>query len=225
MIRTSVFTAAISLVAFAGVSNAAPVPWNVPAGSQSTYDYSNGQSLNGNFGDGLAIPTGFLFFPSNLAANATNNSSASLSDTASVVLTTHSGQNFTNFTASLVGFYSILGDGDINSTAQLKITNLDTMAVELSALTFTPSMPQAGGTGVFTAVGNVMLPSGWTNVGLDLDASVLANAGEGSSAFIQIENGSIGVETAVIPLPAAVLAAPIAGAIAWRARRKLVRKA
>lgn len=223
MNRTSIISAAVCIVALAGVAQASPFPWDVPAGSQSTYDYSNGQTLNDHFGSGVAIPTGFLLFPSNFAANANNNGSDSLSDTASVVLTSHPGQQFSNFSANLIGTYSILGDGDVNSTAQLTITNLDTMETELGSLTFTPAFPVSSGTGVFTAVGNVMLPSGWTNVGLDLDASVLANAGQGSSAFIQIENGSIGVETAVIPLPAAILVAPLAGAIAWRARRKIAR--
>lgn len=222
MNRTS-FLTAVCVVALAGVAQASPFPWDVPAGSQSTYDYSNGQSLNGNFGSGVAIPTGFLMFPSNFAANAENGTSASLSDTASVVLTAHSGQQFTSFNASLIGFYSILGDGDVNSTAQLKITNLDTMQVQFSDLTFTPTMPLATGNGVFTAAGTVSVPSGWTNVGLDLDAMVSSNSDDDSTAFIQIENGSIGVETAVIPLPAAVLAAPLAGAIAWRARRKIAK--
>lgn len=215
-------TAILSVAAVAVVSSsafAAPVDWSTPAGSQPTFDYSSGQSQLGYWGDGVGLPNGFSFFPSGLKAEGSNMSDQEAGDTVSVILNAKPNHVFSRISAGLLGDYSILGTGNANGKGQVRVTNLDTMSMLSSNLSFN-TLPANDGDGEFKGLGEIVLPAGWKNVKVEVDGLVSAYGGGQGTSFIEGKVGNIGVETAVVPLPAAVFAAPAAIWLAARARRK-----
>jgi hypothetical protein len=218
MIR-SLALASVAVVSMSSVALAGP--WSFPSGSQPTFDFNSGQNITGSMGDGVSLPNGFAFFPS-LSSTSSNINFGSDADTTSVVVNAKPGLRVKRVTASLSGDYAVLGEGLADASAQLRVTNLDTLASLAQNLTFT-GIPATSGADVFSGTGLVNLPAGWTNVKIELDSLVNSYAGNGT-ATIDAKNANIGVETAVVPLPAAVFAAPIAGLIAYRARRKFMGK-
>ncbi len=228
MIRKASSILALSVLVAGTSAVQAEVAWDVPAGSLTHYDYSHGKTQVNKLGSPTALEGSFQFFPTGMKANSSNASASSASDTASVVLNAVPTRQFSHITASVLGDYSILGVGNINSLGQLRVTNLETSQVLWSNLVFTPTMPvftQTSAAGVFSANTSIAIPSSWNNINIELDSSLSAFGDNGSTAFIEVKNASIGVETAVIPLPAAIAAAPLALFIAYRARRKMTRQA
>jgi hypothetical protein len=228
VIRKASSILALSVLVASASAVQAEVAWDVPAGSLTHYDYSHGKTQTGKLGSPIALDGSFQFFPTDMKANSSNGTPSFAGDTASVVLNAVPTRQFSHITASVLGDYSILGVGNINSLGQLRVTNLDTSEVLWSNLVFTPAMPlftQSSATGVFSANTSIAIPASWNNVNIDLDSSLSAFGDNGSTAFIEVKNASIGVETAVIPLPAAIAAAPLALIVAYRARRKMTRQA
>lgn len=223
MIRSSLKFAFVgTILALASAVNAAPTPWDVPAGSQPTFNYSSGQTENGKLGTGNSTGSGFFFQPVNFAASGTP--SDSQSDTISVILNAKPNQMFTNISSSILGDYSIFGVGSANATGTLKVTNLDTSASLTSPLTFNnlPASTNTSADGGWDGATALALPAGWTNIKVEMDSTLLAEGTQGVS-FIQGKDGEIGVTTAEIPLPAAALVAPVLAVIGWRAKKKFAK--
>jgi hypothetical protein len=216
MIKTACLTLALTATAaFAG-------PWATPSGTQATFDYSSGSDLMGHFGSGYGLPGGFQFFPDTLEAAASNNHHAQTGDTLSVVLNAKPNYMFTKVTGGMLGDLSGLGCTYFGGMGQLRVTNLDTSYVLWSNLNF-DTLPLENGTMVASnwQGGTLLnLPAGWTNILIQMDGQVATYGDNGSTAFIETKGASIGVETAAIPLPPAVLAAIPAAFIAYRARRR-----
>lgn len=223
MIRNSLKLALVGTIfAFASAANAAPTPWDVPAGSQPSFDFSSGQTLQGKLGSGISTGSGFFFTPVNFVASGTP--SALSSDTISVVLNAKPNQMFTNISSSILGDFSIFGVGSANATGSLTVTNLDTAAILTSPLAFNnlPAATDSSLEGGWDGATALALPAGWTNIKVEMETSLLADGTQGVS-FIQGKDGEIGVTTAEIPLPAAALVAPVLGFIGWRAKKKFAK--
>jgi hypothetical protein len=224
---------AIALVAAASVASTAFAgPWSTPAGSQPHFNYSSGSDLNNLFATPVSLPGGFKFSPQSMTAAATNDATSNVADTTSVVLTAAPNRYFSWISAGILGDYSILGAGSVNSTGQVRVRNLDTMQVLTQSLTFTPGMPVETNpeaevpfaSGLFESNGVIALPFGWKNIKVELDGLVNAYADLGAASLIQAKSGHINAGTEVIPLPPAVLAAIPAIAIAGYARKRMTRK-
>lgn len=221
MIRSSLkFALVASVLALASSANAAPTPWDVPAGSQTAFNYSGGQTNNGKLGSGVSTGSGFFFTPTNFAASGTP--SGSDSDTISVILTAKPNQMFTSISSSILGDYSIFGAGSVNANGALKVTNLDTSSVLTSPLAFTnlPASTTTSADGAWNGGTALALPAGWSNIKIEMDTTLLADGSSNGVAFIQAKDGDIGVTTAEVPLPAAAVVAPVLGFIGWRAAKK-----
>ena len=234
----------IVLLAFVAVtataSSAFAGPWSPAAGSQPTFDYSSGSDLNNYFGTPLTFTNGFNFVPAGMTASAVNDSSASVADTTSVIMTAAPNRYFSWISAGFMGDYSILGNGSVNGIGEVRVRNLDTMQVLTQTLTFTPDMPVGSGfmdeseeeegfasaSGLFQSNGVIVLPFGWRNVQVELDGLVSAYGGLQSASLIQGKSGHINVGTEVIPLPPAVLAAiPVIALAGWARKRMSPRRA
>lgn len=223
MIRHSLKLALVgSVLALASVANAAPTPWDVPAGSQPSFNYSTGQTLNGKLGSGVSTGSGFFFTPTNFVASGTP--SALTSDTLSVILNAKPNQMFTSISSSILGDYSIFGVGSANATGSLTVTNLDTMATLTSPMSFNnlPAATDTSADGGWDGATALALPAGWTNIKVDMETSLLADGTNGVS-LIQGKDGEIGVTTAEVPLPAAALVAPVLAFMGWRAKKRFAK--
>lgn len=205
---------------------AAPTAWTTPAGDRGNYTYANGQSLNGRFGPGETYSEGFYTLPANFTAIAHGAApSTSLGDTLSVILNAKPNQMFSHISSGLLGDFSIFGSGDVNATGTLRVTNLDTASTLTAPLAFGGTVPKSTTTfeqGVFAGTGAITLPSGWTNIRVELDGALTANS-QGGTSHIQFKDGELSIDTAQIPIPAAFAVAPIAAYIGYRARRKIIR--
>lgn len=222
-----VVASALALIASAAV--AAPTDWDQPSGSQSAYTYSNGQSSDGLFGSPAVYTNGFIFAPPGLVASTTAGGFNEKSDTVSVILNAKPNTVFTNIGARLKGDYSaIFGLSGVDSNATLRIYNLDAPGSQpiTSPLAFDPTFPRWSldekPAGEFAGAGASVIPASWRNIRVELTDYVSA-ASLDSTALIQTKGLNIDVETASVPLPAAVAVAPILGVLAWKARRRFAR--
>ncbi|MFT3789170.1 MAG: hypothetical protein QM770_23835 [Tepidisphaeraceae bacterium] len=225
----STLLAAVAVIGASTSAFAAPVDWASPSGSQPTFDYQQGQSQTGKFSDGIGLPNGFALFPSNFSAVAPQGQTLSqqVGDTLSVILNAKPNHVIKSITSSLLGDYSILGRGEVDSSGQLRVTNLDTMQVLSSNFTYNglPAATHSSLEGKWDGGTAINLPAGWKNVKVEVDGLVSAYTDSTeSTALIDAKVANVGVETAVVPLPAAVFAAPAALVVAYRARRKMARK-
>lgn len=225
MIRNSSKLAFVgTLFALSCAALAAPTPWDVPAGSQSAFDYHTGQTDNGAYGTGNATGSGFFFTPVNFAASGTP--SATTSDTISVILNAKPNQQFSSITSSVLGDFAIFGFGSANASGLLKVTNLDTSSILTSPLAFNnlPAATDSSLDGGWDGAANIALPAGWTHIKVEVDTTLLADGSQGVS-FIQAKDAELQVGTTVaeVPLPAAALVAPVLGFIGWRAKKKFAK--
>jgi hypothetical protein len=223
--RTSILSlAAVTVLGSSAI--ASPVNWATPAGSQPTFDYSAGQSVNGYWGDGVGLPNGFSMFPGGFNAEGSNDNNAQTSDTVSVILNAKPNHVFSRISAGLLGDWSILGGGNVGGSGELRVTNLTTLQTVSAPLTFDtlPHVTQSDAENKFSGLGEIILPAGWNDVKVEVDGLVSAYGSPNGTSFIEGKVGNIGVETAVVPLPAAILAAPAAIWVAARARRKMTAK-
>jgi hypothetical protein len=204
----------------------------VPAGSQTAFNYSSGQTANGKLGSAAATGSGFYFTPINFIASSTGSGGegapvnpSSSSDTLSVILTAKPNQMFTSISSSLLGDFSIFGVGQVNATGALKVTNLDTSSTLTSPLAFNnlPASTATSADGGWDGGTSLALPAGWTNIRVELDSTLTADGSSSGVAFIQAKDGDIGVVTAEVPLPAAALVAPVLGYIGWRAKKRFAK--
>ena len=195
------------LSAFCGTASASPVPWTQPFGSTTYYDYSNGQSTNGLFGNPLVLDGSFIFFPNNFKASAQNGASDTESDAVSFNIAVKPGYSVTEISVAELGDYSILGTGTVQVGGTLTITNLNNAAVTNSSLVSTPSSPiTTVGAGSWSAsTSQTNLPNGWTLFHVNLSNILDASAGPGSTATIEKKfvNGAIQVSI-IVPEPTSI---------------------
>lgn len=222
MIRNSLKLAClVTTLAIASAANAGP--WAIPAGSQTHFDYNNGQTTNDKLGTGNATGSGFFFTPTNFVASGTPLDTQS--DTISVILNAKPNQMFTSISSNILGDFSLFGVAMADATGSLKVTNLDTASVLTSPLTFNnlPAFTQGSLDGGWDGAAALALPAGWRNIKVELDTTLHADGTDGGVALIQAKDGDIGVQTAEVPLPAAALVAPVLGYIGWRAKKKFAK--
>ncbi|MBC7783045.1 MAG: hypothetical protein H7144_04325 [Burkholderiales bacterium] len=217
-----------TVVALLASAASAATSWTTPAGSSTTTTYSAGQTANGRFtaDSPFVADDKFVFFPSNFQANTEG--SAIVSDTLSFILNAKPGRTLSSISTGLNGDWSLLGGGSVDATGTLKVTNLSTLAVFSQNLSFTPSMPQSAEEGTFFGSTLINLPAGWTNAKVELTSTLSVPAGSPNApnfaGLIELKEGEITIQTAAVPLPGAVVVAPLGFAMAWVARRRMARR-
>jgi len=207
---------ATGIILFAFSATQANVFWSNSSGSGSSFDWQNGQSLYGLFGDPIFVGDNtFVFFPSNFRAESINGVSDSVSDRLEFELIAHEGFSFQNIAIVEYGDYGILGNGQVQVSGGLTVENLDTTNSLFSNLTATPSMPATSGQGAWQ--GQTQLDIGqidWTRIKITFEDDLLAMSGSGSLAFIEkkVLGNAIAFQVTPIPEPATVITLTI-GAI------------
>lgn len=194
-----------SIGAFALASNfsdAAPIPWSNPNGSNADISWANGESDNGLFGSPTVVGTSFLFFPSNFKAQASDGNSQTTADRLSFKLTAAPGKQIEKITFSELGDWTILGMGAVKASGALFVTKLnspgfgstyvDAMDVvyqdvaNSNTINGPAGFPNATGNGTWGGVYTVNLPAGVSSVQIVMNNIMQATtSGQGSTAYIE----------------------------------------
>ena len=206
LMRTAVLI--IALFAICSIPAQAVIYWSNSSGSADNFDWENGHSLYGLFGDPILVGGSTLtFYPQNFRADS-NGQPTTISDTLVFDLIAHTNILITGIEITEYGDYGILGDGSVDVTSNLQAQNLDTLQTESANLITTPTMPVYSGMDDWNAAGDLQF-DGWTHLRITLCNDLLAISEPGSVAFIQKKIVGDAVAITIIPEPAtiAVLAA------------------
>lgn len=173
-------------------------------GSATTFDWFDGGSDKGLFGDPVLVGGNtFVFTPQNFRADSLDGVSQTTADRLEVKLVAKPGQMITGIRITEFGDYGIIGSGVVRISGGLFMTNIDDFDVADSELNVVnpATHPITSGAGNWKAVGEIT-GLDWTNVVFVLDNNLQAvTVGSGSSSFVQkkITGGSVTIE--IIPEP------------------------
>jgi hypothetical protein len=206
MNRTKAVFLIVVLYTFSIVS--ADVFWTNQNGTATSFDWANGHSLYGLFGDPTLVGGNTLVFsPSNFIAESTDGQSNTVSDTFEFELIIHQGFGFQGISITEYGNYGISGHGQVIASGTLSAENLDTAEVLSQTLSTTPSMPAKTGQGQWEGWSEISIdPAGWTRVKITLENNLFAITGSNSAAWIEKTVLGNAVSLQIIPEPATVAA-------------------
>jgi hypothetical protein len=197
---------AVILVLFAFSAVQATVLWSNPDGSAKLFDWVNGQSLYGLFGDPILVGGDTLvFFPSMFRAESMGQTN-SVSDRLEFELIAHPGFGFQNISITEFGDYGILGNGLVQASGALSVENMDTTDILNSDLiTDLPSMFPDNDSGVWQGWSQLDIgPADWTHIKITLENNLLAVSGNDSAAWIEKKVLGDAIALQIIPEPATV---------------------
>jgi len=224
--KTRTLAAVLTVAAVSGTA-LAQVPWDQPNGSTTNFDWANGGSANGLFGNPTILPDGsFLFNPTQFVAQVAGGPGAdTIADQLFFDIIAKPGFNITGVRITEVGDYAITGDAGVSVGGGLFITNLDFFAFETDTLLSTPGSPITTPTpgSIWTATAGVDLSDkvpAWNNIRIQLDNILSAwTNNANSSAFIEKKVVGSSIRIEIIPAPGAVSLLGLAGLVALRRRR------
>lgn len=218
-IRNLIATAALALTATVA---SASTSWVNPAGSSDTITYTNGLNLNNVYGSPMVAEDKFLFAPESYTANESYND---VFDIGSVIVTAKPGHTLDKVYANTEGDWSLLGSASADHGAVLTVTNLSGPGVFSQNLTINPTMPTFDQGGLFSGNTLIDVPNSWTSVLIELSSYVhVGTETPSDAALMQMKSATIGVNTAAVPLPPALLAAPAAMVVGFIARRRATKR-
>lgn len=206
MQKVSLLTVVSVLFMFSAAQ--AAIFWSNPTGSADFFDWQNGQSLYGLFGDPILVGGNTLvFFPSTFRAESLDREVNSVSDSLEFELIVHSGFSIQDISITEYGDYGILGSGLVQVSGTLSAVNLDSTTDTLSnsLITDLPERPPADSSGqwqAWTQLGTV--PADWTRIKITLENNLLAVSGSGSTAWIEKDVLGNAVAIQIVPEPATV---------------------
>ncbi len=209
-----------------GSSSAFAGAWTNPAGNAASFSYSNGQDINGLFGDPSVFGDG-LFFQTSFLANASNGATQSLTDTVSFDVVANPGLSFSSLSVQAFGSYSVTGDAT-NSVDVDALLSMDENGGLLrhfdDALTTNVSFPVQGeSSGLFDGSALVdiefVFPTPSNDINISLNNNILAISTAGGSAEVNLNFQNLNIGFGIIPEPASLSLLSF-GAIALVRRRR-----
>jgi hypothetical protein len=199
------------------------IPWSNSSGSGSFFDWTNGGSDNGLFGDPTLVGGDtFAFFPSNFRAESVDGVSDNVNDRVQFELIAHAGFTFDMIEINEVGDYGIAGTGEVSATGSLFVTDLDLFRVLDDELETTPGSPITSGAGTWTgqsAVDLTMDPPDFTHIMVVFDNNLLAISMPGSTTFIEKKVVGGAVFVSIVPSPSTLGLFGLGGLALIRRRR------
>lgn len=214
--------AAIVATGGAGVAQAF-VPWSNANGSAAFFNWQNGGSDNGLYGDPVLVNGNtFVLSPSNFRATSANGAPAAIGDRLVVEILANPGLEITGISITEFGDFGVFGSGSVSSSGVLQVTDLNTVnPVRSTNLSHNPAMPITSGNGGWTGSGaldlTVDFPS-WTVLRLELTDNLLALSTPGGVSFIEKKVIGAGIAITVIPEPSALALLALGGLAALRRR-------
>jgi hypothetical protein len=196
---------AIVAVQFACVG-AASAAWS---GSAPYFDYSNGGSDNGLFGDPVIVGGNtFVFTPDAFRADSADGVAGSATDRLFIDITMHSTYALGGVRIQEGGHYGITGTGSVNSTSELCVTDLDIpRALTCATWVTNPVFPVTSGSGNWSGSLNLDTSGDfpeWTHFRVELTNVLEAFSGAGSTSFIDKTLAGAQIQITIIPEPASL---------------------
>jgi hypothetical protein len=209
-------------LAFA-VTASAFVAWSNQSGTGTNFEWVNGGSDNGLFGDPLLVGGDtFTFIPSGFRAESTDGLPHIATDRMQVDLAAYTGHKFTEIRITETGDYGILGQGSVEIAGTVTAHDLFQLRSRSDSLVATPGSPIESGFGTWTATTTILLDDAqeWTRLTLELQNDLLAVAAPGSASFIETKflGGELSIQ--VLPEPGA-LALLSFGAVTFIRHRRI----
>lgn len=202
-------------------------PWTAPNGETAQFFYSNGQDINGLFGNPNV--TGNLFvFQTSFLANASEGSTQSFGDTVSFDVVAKPGLLFSTISVFAGGEYTVTGDPLENSVDVTALLSLDENDGDTrhfdDALVTDVGFPVTSGSGFFNGSASVdvsnVFPSPSNNLHIELNNDILAISGPGGTATISITFEALSIEFGIIPEPASLSILAVGAGLLVRRRRR-----
>ncbi|MFQ5425414.1 MAG: hypothetical protein ACE5F9_15725 [Phycisphaerae bacterium] len=125
------------ILAMCGGATAIAAPWTVPSGSTQSFDYSNGEDVNGRFGDPLIVSGTMVFLTDGSFAlsvpGGDSGASSSVSDTVSFDIRVHPGFCLIHVSVMVFGEFAVAGVGSsVDANAELRIVENDGLLREFN---------------------------------------------------------------------------------------------
>jgi len=209
MLRYLAVLGAVVVLASSGSAQAGP--WANPSGSAANFSYSNGQDLNGYFGEPLVWGDTFYFTAANFVVNAQNGGTQAIADTVSFDI-----QLNPDFALSLIrvrafGSYNVQGqDSYVDFNAFGSVTELGGSHRTFSG----PILPDppvsfpiyGNNNGQYSVSALVdvsyVLPPIHDSLHLSFSNNLLAYAAPGGNAVLDLRYQDLVFEVTLIPEPA-----------------------
>lgn len=219
--RCTVLLTALVLLACFSVPAHALIYWSNRDGSTASFDWFDGGSDNGLFGDpDFSGGNTFVFYPQQFRAESINGNADITSDRMEVTLAAKPGHVITGIRITEYGDYGILSEGMVSASGSMFLTNLDHFDVKRSDFTSNPASPISSGTGNWSAevaVGDL----DWSNLKLVLDNNLMAISSPGSVSFIEkkVMGSAVSIEV-IVPEPATMVFLSLGSMIFLRFKNK-----
>ena len=218
------FTICIFCVQFAAVlpQAEATIMWGNQSGSADYFDWINGQSIHGLFGDPQLVGGNtFLFFPSNFRAESSNGVPDTVSDRLEFELVAHSGYNFSGINITEYGDYGVFGTGYVQAHGNLSVENMITSEALSDILVSNPVSPIISGQGDFSAEASIAINSpSWTHLRVILENNMIAISSPGSTSFIEKKILGNAIALEIVPEPASIAILSMGTLLLFRFRKK-----
>lgn len=221
MVSRSVLVAFVVALLSARLMSA-PTPWDNPDGSTPDYSWSAGENDTGKLSSPIVTPGRFTFTTQRFTATSANGDPAAGNDTFRVHLQATGSKRFSTIEVNVLGDYALLGPASVQASGLLRIINNLTAAIVSVPLTVSPSMPITAGVGLYAGQAQATLPADWKDVVIEFSHNLSSSSNVGSTGHIEAK--SVVADVTVVPLPAAVFAAPAGFGVMLIARRRFLRR-
>ncbi|MHC4976188.1 MAG: hypothetical protein ACYTF7_06240 [Planctomycetota bacterium] len=220
------FAASVAAVALWASPAHAFVAWSNSNGSGTGFDWMNGGSLNGLYGDPTLVSGNTLiFFPNNFRADSANGVTDFVTDTIMVDILAAPGQEISGITISEFGDWAINSAGQIDIEGTVTVTDLndpgrngsDNLIANPGNSFSTPGSGEWNGTMGIDLAG--MGGDSWTWIHIELTNTLTAYSQSGTSSFVEKKIGGAGIQMTLIPPPGTGMLLALSGVIASRRRR------
>jgi hypothetical protein len=191
-------------------TSALAAAWGTASGDAGDFTYSNGQDINGFFGEPW-IPgdNTFYYVSANFQVSSANGAPgfAQQSDTTSFDAVADPGLQFSLIRVTAFGSYAVTGNGaSVDLDAGLGISENGGMGRNWAGpLTTTPGFPVTAGSGDWSGLSVVditfELPVPYNSIHVAMANDVVAISVPGSSATINVQFQDLKIEFEVIPEP------------------------
>lgn len=188
--------------------------WTPPSGSNGTINYTNGQDINGLFGNPGIGEQKFAFANPSSFAVVSPAGPLNITDTASVNVAASPGLFLNTVSVRVKGLYTIVG-----SPATLTFSgslNIDGGAI-VAPIVFVPSSPITSGSALFIGTALIDLPASTSSVQASLTFTMSAMSS--GSATAQMQNLNADLTFTTIPEPTTLGLLAGAGSMLLRRRR------